>query len=170
MKIKRHIQIRTTFLNLLSTKTLNTSKKQLDMSTNQCNTRNWKERTKRLYDRIKINNLQMHIILRANKILQAHLKINKRHRIVMFLYMNLVKQFCTSTFKRTFSAQETTISQIKEMLESFNYDPKQYVQQTDTFKLILIVVTRNKKDVQSIHNMVLYISIKLRTLPSIVIV
>ena len=35
------------------------------------------------------------------------------------------KQFCTSTFKHTCAEQEKTTSQIKEILESLNYDTKE---------------------------------------------
>ena len=45
-----------------------------------------------------------------------------------------------------------------------------YVQLTETFELILIVVTRNQENVQRIRNRVLKISITWRTLLSIVIV
>ena len=44
------------------------------------------------------------------------------------------------------------------------------MQQTDSCKLILIVVTRNQKDVQRIQNRVLTISTLLQTLSTIVIV
>ena len=67
------------------------------------------------------------------------------------------KKNCTSTFKRACIKQESTISQIKEMLEPFNYDKSNYVQQNDTCKLIFIVVTRNHKDMQRIQNIVPHI-------------
>ena len=51
-----------------------------------------------------------------------------------------------------------------------HHSDKIYVQLTNTFKLILIPVTTNKKYVQRIWNKALHISIMLKTLPSIVIV
>ena len=42
IKIKRHVQLRTNFVKLDVNKKMDTSLKQLDMSTKQFNTRNWK--------------------------------------------------------------------------------------------------------------------------------
>ena len=53
--------------------------------------RNWKTTMKQLCERIKINKLRARMILRENKILRSHLKRNKRHEMVMFVYMNAVK-------------------------------------------------------------------------------
>ena len=52
---------------------------------------NWKETTKQLCARIKINNNRVRMILMPKKRLRAHPKIRKRHRIVTFIYMNAVK-------------------------------------------------------------------------------
>ena len=51
---------------------------------------NWKITMKQLRVQINVNKLQVRMILRAKKILQSHLKRNKRHGVVMFVRMNTV--------------------------------------------------------------------------------
>ena len=64
------------------------STKQLDTPTKQFNLWNWKATTKHLRAWIKIKKLQVRMILRVKKILQAHKKIKKRHGMIMFVYTN----------------------------------------------------------------------------------
>ena len=56
----------------------------------QYNLSNLKKTMKRLHARIKINKLQVHMILSPNKIPRANLKRNKNHGIVIFVSMNAV--------------------------------------------------------------------------------
>ena len=63
------------------------------MSTKQCNLSNWKSTTKQIFLQIKMKKPQVCMILRENKRLLAHLKINKRHGMVMLLSMNAVNNY-----------------------------------------------------------------------------
>ena len=45
--------------------------------------------------------------------------------MVMFCIYECGKKFCTSTFERACAAEEMTIRQIKEILESSNSDTKE---------------------------------------------
>ena len=65
------------------------STKQLDPSMNQYNMSNFKATTKRLRARIKTNKLRVRMIFRAKKILQEYLKIKKSCRNVMLVSMNV---------------------------------------------------------------------------------
>ena len=67
------------------------STKQLDTSTKQYNLSNWNATTKQPRAWIKKNKPQVRMILRARKILWAHLKRKKRNGMVMFLSMNMIK-------------------------------------------------------------------------------
>ena len=75
-----------TLLNQVSTK-------QLETSTKKYNMRNCKATTKQLCAWIKINKIQVLIILRANKRLRTHLKRKKNHKTVIFLSMNAVTNY-----------------------------------------------------------------------------
>ena len=50
---------------------------------------NWKETMKQICTQINIINLRVCMLLRERKILQAHMKRKKSHRVVMFIYMNV---------------------------------------------------------------------------------
>ena len=62
------------------------------------------------------------MILRAKKIIQAHLKINKRLGMVMLVYMNVVNYSAIKPSKSACTAQETDINKMKEVLDMYKYE------------------------------------------------
>ena len=61
--------------------------------------------------------------------------------MVMFISLSTVK-LCTSTSERACAAQETNISQIREILESFNYDEKKLRTENQYLKTYIDIVKK----------------------------
>ena len=72
---------------------------------------------------IQINKLRVDMILSATKLLQAHLKIKKRYVMVVFACIN-AENFLYSTYECACAAHDTTISQMKYIVETSNTDIK----------------------------------------------
>ena len=144
--------------------------KTLDTSTKKYNLWNWKATMRQLRVRININKLWVHIILRAKKILWAHLKWNKSHGMFIFVFMNVVKKYVLQPPNAHAQHSKQPSVRSNKCWSCSIMIQRDYVTWTDNCELILIDVIRNQKDVQRIRNSVLHISITLLTLPPIVIV
>ena len=127
-----------------STKQLDTSMKQLDTSTKQWNMSNWKATTKLLCVNMKMNKIQVYMILRANRRLHGILKINKRHVMVIFVSMNAVN---------TSIVQHTNVCVHKQLYLSFIWNIL-FKSTKITMKILNIVLwlIKNLKDMQHIWN------------------
>ena len=88
---------------------------------------------------------------------QAHSKRKKRHGVVMFVSMNAGKDMHFNLQTRVCSIGNNHQSDKNKCWSQSILRQMNYVQWNKTCELVLIVVTRNHKNVQRIRNRVLHI-------------